>query len=291
MTDYRIPVLAGKYTKHDMIERFADLPPFPDARARLLSCFLRHGADGEPHELHALASSLVQLGLDTHDRVDTESEERGMRQMRQRQLRVLAGDYFSSRFYQLLAGSGRIDTIRRQSEAICEANRLKTELYLLMKRGRLGAEEYLDRQSRIRGVLLHGYAALLDERLRPAWTRIVDALARLETLLAERAALADSSAFAWSWGYWHVMEHGEERDRRLLERAEAGDQRMLTEKYGLTALWADKLGERASRFGQLASDIVPATLAEEAAAIGQMLLAPVEAAAAGTAGESRRQRR
>ncbi|MGN7455801.1 heptaprenyl diphosphate synthase component 1 [Paenibacillus pasadenensis] len=287
MTDYRIPDLAGKYTKHDMIERFADLPPFPDARARLLSCFLKHGADGEPQELHALASSLVQLGLDTHDRVDTESGDRGMRQMRQRQLRVLAGDYFSSRFYQLLAGAGRIETIRRLSEAICESNRLKTELYLLMKRGRIGAEEYVERQSRIRGVLLHSYSSLLDERLRPAWARLVDALAQLETLLEEKRALAGAAEFACSWGWWHVLEHGEQRDRRLLEQAGEGDPGIWIEKYGLTALLADKLGESAARFGRLASDIVPAALAEEAAAIVHVLLAPAAAAAAGTAGESR----
>ena len=46
---------------------------------------------------------------------------------RSRQLKVLAGDYFSSRFYHLLAQAGQIEMIKQLSNAICEVNRSQDE--------------------------------------------------------------------------------------------------------------------------------------------------------------------
>ena len=111
MDAYQIPRLASRYMHHDMIEKYADLPEFPHLRTRLLHIFLQKG--GIPsvmgNELYALVTSLLQLGLDTHDRVDNDS--RGLDDFRKRamQLKVLAGDYFSSRFYYLLSQAEQID--------------------------------------------------------------------------------------------------------------------------------------------------------------------------------------
>ncbi|MCM3747401.1 heptaprenyl diphosphate synthase component 1 [Paenibacillus pasadenensis] len=287
MTEYRIPALASKYTKHDMIQRYADLPPFPDARIRLLHRFLQHGSSLEQDELQSLAVSLVQLGLDTHDFVDIEAGDRDMFQMRQRQLRVLAGDYFSSRFYQLLAGAGNIDLIRTLSGAICEANRLKTELYLRMKKRRIGAEEYVELQSRIRAVLFLGFSEVLEEGLKSVWEELVMAISKLEVLAAERLKLEQAGQFGGSWGYWYVLEHGDSRDRTLLEGEPENKSCPLIEKYGLAALLADKLGSCAARYRQLSASLAPSKLAEEAAMIADLLLRPSRGVAAGTAGESR----
>ncbi|SDR84314.1 heptaprenyl diphosphate synthase [Paenibacillaceae bacterium GAS479] len=290
MTDYRIPDLANKYTKHDMIQRYADLPPFPDARIRLLSAFLQYGSAAEHREVQSLAVSLVQLGLDTHDEVDIEAGERGMMQMRQRQLRVLAGDYFSSRFYQLLAGVGQIEMIQHLSGAICEANRLKTDLYQRMKRGQLLSEDYLELQSDIRGELLLSFSELIEERLKPAWKELVRSLSRLEVLVEERNKLDHSGSFYDSWGYWFVLEHGEPQDKRMLQeeaKRGAGVAALMIKKYGLASLLADKLGESAAQFGQFAVSLAPAKLAEEMALIGENLLRPAAGAAAGAAGEVR----
>src|SRR5690606_20721265 len=84
------------------------------------------------NELFALATSLLQLGLDTHDWVD-ETEGNGDEANLSKQLRVLAGDYFSGRFYYLLAGAGYIDVIQRISKAVCEVNKIKMNLYERIK--------------------------------------------------------------------------------------------------------------------------------------------------------------
>ena len=82
--------------------------------------------------LHCVATALLQMGLDLHERVSVEPE-RAEQGMRSRQLFVLAGDYFSSLFYRFLAERGEIRTISRLSEAVCEVNEAKMELYALRR--------------------------------------------------------------------------------------------------------------------------------------------------------------
>ena len=61
--------------------------------------------------------SLVQLGMDTHDMVDDIGERRGAGNALRARLLVLAGNYYSSRFYHLLSQAGQIEMVRRISNA------------------------------------------------------------------------------------------------------------------------------------------------------------------------------
>src|SRR5690242_14448879 len=115
MTSIRITQLANKYLNYDMINLHTELPQFPDGRISLLYAVLSQQPAAESNkELLALVTSLVQMGLDTHDLVDNGNADsnKGLLGMRTQQLKVLAGDYFSSRFYHLLSQAGQIDTIR-----------------------------------------------------------------------------------------------------------------------------------------------------------------------------------
>ncbi|WP_127506560.1 heptaprenyl diphosphate synthase component 1 [Paenibacillus humicus] len=277
MTRYRIPELASKYIDHEMIRRHAALPDFPDSRIRLLFGFLsQHRFAAAASELYSLAVSLVQLGLDTHDRVDTEAGDRGIKDMRERQLRVLAGDYFSSRFYQLLAGAGQIDMIRRLSGSICEANRLKTGLYVQAKDHSLTAEEYLDRHAGIRSILFDSFTILLEEKIRPLWNELLLTLTRMEVLQEEWSRSLQEHALAGSWGYWHVLEAGAAEDRELLLQPSAPDSaaaRDLMERYRIQTLLADKLAACADKFRTLAGRIESDRLAQEVLLIGDRLMA------------------
>ena len=128
MNSYRIPEIAKQYTEYDMIQTHTDLPDFPEFRTRLLFAFLNgNNKLSSSSELFTLATSLVQLGLDTHDLVTVSNDVKEKKAARSRQLKVLAGDYFSSRFYQSLAQAGQIEMIKQLSNAICEVNRLKDE--------------------------------------------------------------------------------------------------------------------------------------------------------------------
>src|SRR5262245_61503284 len=131
MKSYRIPEMAKKYVEYDMIQAHTELPEFPESRIRLLFTFLANQRTPLIHsELYSLVVSLVQFGMDTHDMIDSESGRLGEKDMRSRQLKVLAGDYYSSRFYQLLAQAGQVEMIRRISNGVTEVNKLKVSLYM-----------------------------------------------------------------------------------------------------------------------------------------------------------------
>ena len=93
MKPYRVPELAEKYINYDMIQNHTELPGFPDARVHLLYIFLMDsGRNIAGHEeLYALVTSLVQVGLDTHESIDVTEGNQGEAMMRSRQLKVLAG--------------------------------------------------------------------------------------------------------------------------------------------------------------------------------------------------------
>jgi hypothetical protein len=79
-------------------------------------------------ESYCVATSLLQMGLATHEQVTIESQL-PLQQMRRRQLVVLSGDYYTSLFYQGLAAAGEIEGIHLLSKVIRSINEVKMTHY------------------------------------------------------------------------------------------------------------------------------------------------------------------
>ncbi|MFS0722654.1 heptaprenyl diphosphate synthase component 1 [Paenibacillus sp. 1P07SE] len=210
MKPYRIPELANKFIAYDMIHRFTGLPAFTEARTRLLYVALTGEPTSPPqhNELYVLVVGLLQLGLDTHDWIDTQRETGSEMEMRERQLRVLGGDYFSGRFYHLLAHAGQIQVIRKLSEAVCEINRLKMDQYAAMQQERLDSDGYIACGVAQRSQLLLSFTEMISRELRPCWEELVESVSRAELLAGELDRLHDPAGFHWSLGYWLLREYG-----------------------------------------------------------------------------------
>ncbi|WP_335712435.1 heptaprenyl diphosphate synthase component 1, partial [Neobacillus drentensis] len=73
---------------------------------------------------YALSTMLIQIALDTHEHITDASVEE-----KNRQLTVLAGDYFSGLYYKLLADSEDIMMIKALSRGIKEVNENKISVY------------------------------------------------------------------------------------------------------------------------------------------------------------------
>ncbi|AEI41340.1 heptaprenyl diphosphate synthase component 1 [Paenibacillus mucilaginosus] len=268
MTTYRIPEIAQRYLAYDMIQKHTDLPLFPDYRTRLLYAFLNnHSVLAGYSELYSLVTSLVQVGLDTHDGVSVNSDIKEQKAARSRQLKVLAGDYFSSRFYHLLAQAGRIDLVGVLSEAICEANRLKMNLYLAMKGAGLTAEEYLRQTVNVKAELYLSFGRLLEEKAGTVWSLLLRLITRCEVLLQEIQRSESSQHYRDSWGFWHVRQFGSKEEQTLLRQEEPDGSK-------LRAVWL-KHKVTSQLYGQLEAcmkDVHAAVQGLESEALRQELL-------------------
>lgn len=255
MKPYRVSELAEKYTKYDMIQTHTDLPEFPDARVHLLYIFLKDsGKNIAGHEeLYALVTSLIQLGLDTHERVDVTEGNQGEAMMRSRQLKVLAGDYFSSRFYQLLAHKGEIAVISLLSKAVSDVNVMKMRLYSKMKKTLLPSDEYLRLTVQLNMQLFLSFTPLLEIAVQETWKKLLKEFTECETIVQEIERCAGPETGRCGYVFWHLIESGSEEERNLLvsRKTDMKDWRKLVLKHNASEKLLDKLRDSVHAIQQL----------------------------------------
>jgi heptaprenyl diphosphate synthase len=218
MNKFRISELAKKYTEHDMIQQHTELPEFPDSRVRLLHTYLNKGSKTpEQTELYSLVTLLVQLGMDTHDLIEVGDQGHENTIDRSRQLKVLAGDYFSSGFYHLLSQAGQIEMITLLSGAICEINRMKMNLYTKMKQLKITAEDYLQQSVGIKMQLFLTFTKVMDGVAAKGWPELLQAFTRCEVIIQELHRNESPERFMKSWAYWDIFHKATKEEKKHLK--------------------------------------------------------------------------
>ena len=188
MKPYCVPEKTEKYAGYDMIRKHTAIPALPDARLRLLHVFLEASEFAGRSEVYGTVTALLQTGLDIHDRVAPGDDSEEEQAMRTRQLKVLAGDYYSSRFYELLAAAGEVEMIAELSRAIADVNRRKMELYLRIQGGKVPElREYLDEVAGIKVRLFEGFDGLLKGALSAHWQTLLNLVGLCEAAVEELA--------------------------------------------------------------------------------------------------------
>jgi heptaprenyl diphosphate synthase len=275
MNSYRIPEIAKRYTDYDMIQTHTELPDFPDFRTRLLFAFLNESPlKSSSSELFALVTSLVQMGLDTHDQVSISNDVKEKKAARSRQLKVLAGDYFSSRFYHLLAEAGQIELVKQLSNAICEVNRLKMNLYMKMKQLKCSSEEYIQQTVAIKAQLFLSFSGLIDERYGQVWPDMLQGFTECEVIFEELFRSESSADFLGSWGFWYILHSGSKEERKQLQAAELDSVKIKTllHKYNISAQLNQMLDFRIEQLYAKVQTIDSDKLKSELLHIGQPFL-------------------
>lgn len=253
---------ARTYTRHDMIDAFSELPPYPENRARLLYWFLARAGNRHKPDILALAVSLAQYGLETHDLVQEPLREESLRHVRRRQLQVLAGDYFNGRFYQLLARTGGLETVRLVSRAICEVNRLKAVLHEKWQSFRLTAEEYLDHLVLIRSELFMPLVAFMPSREAETFPALFRSLVRCEVLSDELRAVGTGDK-RYGYAFWHLLDHANPLEREALLHEQDGLMPAFSGKYKVSGLLEQMLEAQQQKVRKLAESFDSPTLMEE----------------------------
>lgn len=277
MNLYRIPDLAKKYVDYDMIKTHTELAEFPDSRVRLLYFFLKqqHPKDETLLEVCALAVYLLQLGLDTHDLIDPEPIRKEERLMRSRQLKVLAGDYFSSLFYQLLAKTGQIERISLLSAAVCEVNQLKAKIYTRMKQLLLSAEHYVKETAMLKMQLFSFFTPLLDKQTQHYWGSLLAQLSCCEALAGEMALTPNEPPKHIGYAYLQILESGSKEEQLLLKGQDVSkrDWLSLLAKYKVMDQLAGKLRESVDHTQQLLQELPGERFSKELAGIAEPFMA------------------
>lgn len=233
---------ATKFMTYDMIVNHTELPNFPHYRSELLYTLLKYELP-EREDIYTLATALVQLGLDTHEMVGLE-QDHTLKEMRSKQLKVLAGAYFSSRFYQLLSSAGHIDMVRQLSAAVCEVNQMKMNLYENLKKVSLTAEDYLNQMVQIRSRLYLSFVNLIHKGKSGPWGEIIKGFTRCEILHEELSQQKQNehSLKKRSYGFWLLREMA---DLEEFEQSQQEDKHhglfSLFSKYKLFQRMQDQL--------------------------------------------------
>lgn len=275
MKPYGIREIAKKYVDNDMIQAHTELPDMPEPRLRALYAFLNQQQSLEKQsELYTLVILLVQLGMDTHDLIDTDHRKCSEQDMRSRQLKVLAGDYFSARFYQLLSKAGEIDMVSRISRAVCEVNRLKVNLYLRMRQLKMTAEEYMSQSIELRSVLFLLFAEVMDSSLSHFWPKALAGIAKCELAAYEIERCGNPASFAQSWAYWHILQAGTEEERQLLADSSLSPETVdgLIKKYSVHNQLSARLKQAAEAVKAVADKLESESLAMELNRIAETIV-------------------
>jgi heptaprenyl diphosphate synthase len=246
-----------KYTEYDLISAHTRLPDYPELRTNVLRAFLRYATDiaTQPklQEAISLAVSLMQHGLDTHELVN------GKEEARERQMTVLAGDYFSSRFYQLLSQVESIQTISLVSQAVCEVNRVKMNVYSKAKRLLLTAEDYLRCTVDIHTHLFLPFTSWMDDVYRMSCPAVLRMIAECE-IIARELTRIHPDRVKEGWAYWYVIQNGtpDEIDGLVRGKMDESKLQSVMLKYNiagkLTDRWETNIAELRSLLRTIGSD-------------------------------------
>lgn len=274
MNNYKIPEIAKKYIEHDMIKQHTELPEFPDSRVQLLHTVLSKGSKTENYsELYSLVTLLVQLGMDTHDLIDDSDLGSQGSGDRSRQLKVLAGDYFSSGFYHLLSQAGQIEMVTVLSGAICEINRMKMSLYMKMKQLKVTAEEYLQQSVNIRIQLFLTFSKIMEGKVAANWPDLLQAYTKCEFIIQELDRNESHEGFKRSWAYWYIWSKAtKEEKKHLKEELDKAKWRSILLKYNVRHSLLEMLQQQVQHVLSMVQQFDSDKLRAELSSIGEPFL-------------------
>ncbi|MGE7759450.1 heptaprenyl diphosphate synthase component 1 [Peribacillus sp. NPDC097895] len=175
--------------QHPYLLKFIQKPSLDEDKLLLLwGLFNDLDVLSEKRNQYIISTMLVQIALDTHETVSNSGEGIELPEvLKNRQLQVLAGDYYSGLYYQGLASVGNVEMIRVLSNAIKQINDNKIILY---QQGSIKDVPTL--LMTIKAIEASLILKLADYYDQPAWRDISEDLLLLNRLHAEKRSYLKS---------------------------------------------------------------------------------------------------
>ncbi|WP_096188623.1 heptaprenyl diphosphate synthase component 1 [Evansella halocellulosilytica] len=172
--------------EHPFLEKFIGKPAVDEDQAFLLYEMLKEKDFDDIYiEKCIITTALVQAALDTHDQISVKHIVNNTLQ-KERELTVLAGDYYSSLYYLLLAKVNDVSLIRVLAKSIQEVNESKMNIY---KNNDGYVKACLQDLHKIDSSLLQNIANMLQ---LPDWHMAVTHFFFLKRLIKERQQLLNT---------------------------------------------------------------------------------------------------
>lgn len=116
--------------KHTYMEKYIEKPYIDEIKLAILTkLFKQHPFVETNHKDYIVSTMLIQIASDTHELNPSVNHLTEQQAQKEKQLRVLAGDYYSGLHYLLLAKTGDFSLIRQLAQTIRRLNELKMDLY------------------------------------------------------------------------------------------------------------------------------------------------------------------
>ncbi|WP_404452851.1 heptaprenyl diphosphate synthase component 1 [Virgibacillus necropolis] len=117
--------------QHVYVDKTIQKPAIDDIKLALLYTIMKQSNLPQPKiEQYILSTIFVQMALDTHEIVPIKNNKNeSSSEQRKRQLKVLAGDYYSGLFYSLLSDTEDFEVIHILAAAIREINEYKMSFF------------------------------------------------------------------------------------------------------------------------------------------------------------------
>lgn len=181
--------IEGKIS-HPFLAQHIDAPFIDDDKLLLLVSFLDYlDIPLNKIEHYAVPTMLLQVALDTHEKVTNEMI--GVGNQQNRQLTVLAGTYYSGLYYKFLAEQNDIEVIRLLAEAVEIINDQKILVY---QQEMDGIEKLMESMKNIESSLLRKLTTHLHAN---SWNDLISNLLFIKRLIFEKDQFiqSDSSVF------------------------------------------------------------------------------------------------
>ncbi len=171
-----------KQLHHSFLEKYIENPAVDLDRIHLLLLpFLENDGGFQPHQVIKSVSTamLIQIALDTHDKVTNSKSE----SLKERQLTVLAGDYFSGLYYKILSETNHVQLIKALAKGTKEVNESKVSLY---KKENTNIDEIIESFCTIESAIIRNYLKYFNQT---KWTELAEHILMIKRLLIEQGLL------------------------------------------------------------------------------------------------------
>ncbi|WP_226672956.1 heptaprenyl diphosphate synthase component 1 [Rossellomorea aquimaris] len=192
---------------HSYLKEYIDQPYIDRDRIYfLLLPFVSEGRAISKEVVQWISTAmLLQIALDTHEKVTISERD----PLKERQLTVLAGVYFSSLYYKILAETDDVELISNLAKAIKEINESKISIY---KDEHKNLDELIKKLKTRESAIISNFFRFFED---DQWIEIAEDALLYKKLVQEKVSLRHSQNTSFINAFSALSNHADQKESAL----------------------------------------------------------------------------